>query len=171
MKNFSSFVILLILAFLGAVNKTFANTTPWDFTVDNIHYKITDSGEVSVTYNYYHPSNGYDDSYYSCDYSGDITIPQTVTYNGNNYTVTAIDEYAFYSDEKESLVTSVTIPKTVTKINNCAFCGCSKITNLILPDGLISIGNSTFSGCTGLTSLDLPNSVSEIGSSAFYRCI
>ena len=54
-------------------------------------------------------------------YTGVVSIPETVTYNGLNYDVTKIGSNAFYfcSD-----LTSVTIPNSVTNIGNSAFIGC-----------------------------------------------
>lgn len=46
-------------------------------------------------------------------YSGNIVIPETVTYSGVTYTVTSIGGGAFY---KCTGLTSVTIPNSVTTI-------------------------------------------------------
>ena len=51
-------------------------------------------------------------------YSGDITIPETVEYNGVTY--------------------------NVTSIGNVAFEGCTSLTSIALPDGLTSIGERAF---------------------------
>ena len=50
-------------------------------------------------------------------YSGDVTIPGTVTHNKIDYIVTSIAENAF----KNSNVASVTILNNVTSIGNYAF--------------------------------------------------
>ena len=54
-------------------------------------------------------------------YSGDVVIPETVTYNGNEYTVTRISDKVFNGC---SSLTSVTIPATVKKIGEAAFENC-----------------------------------------------
>ena len=54
-------------------------------------------------------------------YSGDITIPEAVYYNGKTYGVTSIGVLAF---EDCSGLTSVTIPNSVTSIGRWAFYGC-----------------------------------------------
>ena len=56
-------------------------------------------------------------SEYSNEYTGDVTIPATVTYNGKTYSVTSIDGLAFYEC---SSLTSVTIPNSVTSIGICS---------------------------------------------------
>ena len=79
--------------------------------------------------------------------------------------VTIIDEGAF-SDCTG--LTSVTIPKSVTIIGDSAFSYCTGLTSINLENN--SIGNSMFSGCTGLTSITIPESITNIGSCAFFGC-
>ena len=81
--------------------------------------------------------------------------------------VTEIDESAF---EGCSGLTSLTIPSSVTSIGRSAFEGCSGLTSLTIPSSVTSIGKSAFDGCSGLTSLTLPSSVTRISESAFEGC-
>ena len=69
-----------------------------------------------------------------------------------------------------SVLTSVTIPSSVTVIGWNAFEGCSGLTSLTIPSSVTSIGRSAFSGCSGLTSLVIPSSVTSIGESVFEDC-
>ena len=77
-------------------------------------------------------------------YSGSITIPATVTYDGVSYSVTSIGDMAFYY--------------------------CSSLTAITLPEGVTSIGYNAFGYCWSLTAITLPESVTSIGSQAFYDC-
>jgi hypothetical protein len=52
-------------------------------------------------------------------------------------------------------LTSVTIPNSVTEINQ-AFSRCTGLTSITIPNNVTAIGSSTFSGCTGLTSITIP---------------
>ena len=61
------------------------------------------------------------------DYSGDIVIPATVTYNNITYKVTSLQEFCFE--------------------------GCSSLTSITLPSGITSLGDDCFSGCYSLTSV------------------
>lgn len=124
----------------------------------------------------------------------DPVIPETITYKGNTYTITAIGSIAFTGCSK--LIGSLTIPNTVRTIglyafNNCsnlsgtltlpksvitiesyAFHGCSGFTgSLIIPDSVNSIGDYAFAGCSGFTgTLTIPDSVITIGEGAFSSC-
>ena len=100
-------------------------------------------------------------------YSGDIVIPESVTYEEVTYSVTSIGDYAFYNC---SGLTSVTIPNSVTTIGVFAFYNCSGLTSVTIPNSVISISKGAFSGCSGLTSVTIPNSVTSICDDAFYGC-
>ena len=80
--------------------------------------------------------------------------------------VTNIQDHAF---SYCSGLTSVTIPDSVTSIGYRAFEGCSSLTSVTIPDSVTSIGSDAFSWCSGLTSVTIPNSVTNIGYS-FVDC-
>jgi len=73
-----------------------------------------------------------------------------VTYEGVEYAVTAIGDYAFSGCDG---LTSITIPEGVTAIGNYAFDGCSGLTSITIPEGVKAIGDCAFSDCDGLTSI------------------
>ena len=100
-------------------------------------------------------------------YTGSVVIPEKVTYESVEYSVTSIGNSAF---QYCSGLTSITIPNSVTSIGNSAFSGCSGLTSITIPNSVTSIGDFAFSGCKGLTSVAIPNSVTSIGYEAFYRC-
>ena len=101
------------------------------------------------------------------EYSGDVVIPDTVEYNGVQYSVTSIGSIAF----SECIgLTSVTIGNSVTNIGDCTFQGCSGLTSVTIGNSVTTIGEHAFYICTGLTSITIPNSVISIGQSAFENC-
>ena len=75
-------------------------------------------------------------------YSGDIVIPESITYNASKYPVTSIGSDAFSGC---SGLTSVTIPKSVTRIGEYAFSGCSNLENIYCyAEKFSSIGSDIF---------------------------
>ena len=100
------------------------------------------------------------------DASGNITIPATIVYNGQTYTVTSIGNRAFANCH----ITSVTIPDSVTSIGNYAFSHCTDLTSVTIPDSVTSIGGYAFGGCSSLTKVTIPDSVTVIDSGTFIEC-
>lgn len=94
--------------------------------------------------------------------AADVTIPSR--YQGKP--VTMIDHAAFFN----SVVTSVTIPDSVTSIGDNAFGFCSQLTNISIPNSVTDIGFSAFAHCTSLKSITLPSSLSSISEALFSGC-
>lgn len=67
-------------------------------------------------------------------------------------------------------ITSITLPESLTAIGDDAFSGCTGLANIAIPESVRSIGNGTFTGCTSLSSITMPNDISSIGSYSFYNC-
>ena len=102
--------------------------------------------------------------------SGSLSIPSTVTYNNNTYTVTAIANQAFYNCR--GFTGTLTLPNTLITIGNYAFGSCINFTgSLTIPNSVTTIGNNAFSSCSSFTgSLTIGSSVSSIGNTAFNNC-
>ena len=111
-----------------------------EFTVDDIWYYYTneDDDEVGVMYSK------------SGEYSGDVVIPSTVTYNGKQYTVTSIGSKAFSGCTR---LKKVTIPNSVTNIGDNAFSECRGLKAVTIGNSVTAIGGWAFSYCTGLTTV------------------
>jgi len=161
MKRNSLFNLLTMLISLISVN-AYAH----DIEVQNggkiIYYKfINNNTELAVTY------RGTTSFEYNKEYSGDIVIPKSVTYQNTTYSVTSIWNSAF-SDC--SGLTSISIPNSVTSIGESAFDSCSGLTSISIPNSVTSIGEGAFNSCSGLTSITIPNSVTSIGRILFTGC-
>lgn len=100
-------------------------------------------------------------------YSGEIIIPESIHYDGNDYIVTSIKSNTFSNNWD---VTSVNIPRTVKNIESSGFYVCLKMTQLQIADGLETIGDNAFYNCNGLSIVTLPNTVKTIGQNAFASC-
>ena len=120
--------------------------TAHDFEVGGIFYNITSGTEKTVEVTY----KGDSYSAYSNEYTGDVTVPSTIAYNGETYSVTSIGYMAFYNC---FYLVSIEIPGSVTSIGNSAFSYCFGLTSIEIPGSVTSIGNSAFDGCSGLTSI------------------
>ena len=100
--------------------------------IDGIYYSIVTKGKVAtVTSN---PNK----------YSGEVIIPDIVTYDDKECNVIAIGERAFYGS---SDLTSITIPNSVTSIGEKSFTDCSGLTSITFPNSVTSIGYATFGYC------------------------
>ena len=151
-----------------------------DFTVDYLGYNVISFENMTCEVDNY-----------STSYSAPINaeIPSTVEYNGKTFTVVKIGQYAF----SFSHIISVTIPNSVTSIEDNAFWDCSTLKYITIPNSVTSIGDQAFSECSSLTSatlsnglqsivdrvfnecsslesITIPNSVTSIGYRAFYEC-
>ena len=165
-------LLLLVTMFLPMV----ANADAVE--IDGIYYNlISKTKEATVTTS---PNK----------YSGNVVIPESVFYEGENYSVTSIGGDAFNNcyylrnvtipNSVTSIIgnafinctglTSINIPHSVTTIGGYAFKDCTNLVSVTIPNSVTSINDGTFIRCTSLTSINIPNSVTSIGASAFYFC-
>ena len=137
---------------------SFTTAHAYDAYIDGIYYNLNGKDRTAeVTYK----------TYANPSYSGSVSIPENITYDGVIYTVTSIGVDAFFGC---SGLTSVTIGNSVTSIGGYTFYGCKGLTSVTIPNSVTSIGGYTFYGCNGLTSVTIPNSVTSIGEYAFFSC-
>lgn len=156
---------LLVLASLicAAAPHVFA----YDFSAQNaegktIYYNKTSETSVAVTYKE-------DPTKYGSNtfYSGMIIIPDEVTTDGATFTVTAIEEKAFF---RNTSLLSVEIPASVSAIGNLAFAHCSALTSVTLPEALTTLGSDLFVSCVKITSMTLPANLTYIPDGLFSNC-
>lgn len=134
MKTVLLKVSLMLMVF--AFGTTMLNAQ--DFTYGDLEYSINyDDVTVTVT--------GHVDGY---EASGTLNIPTVAYYNGNGYTVTIIDSYAFAYCR--GLTGTLVIPYTIEEIGDDAFdyCGFTGVVNI--PASVEDIGYTPFYGCDGI---------------------
>lgn len=167
-------ILLAAALLIGLVPTLLLPAAAADYTSGDFTYKLNDDGSAIIT-----------------RYSGSaaaLTIPSSL----DGHTVKQIGTYAF---GKNTTLTSVSIPETVTELEYSAFKDCTSLTAVTIPSGLTksgSLGSGAFSGCsalttvqfgsgltsipgalfegTGLKTVTLPESVTSIGSWAFANC-
>ena len=178
MKNFKLKAMLLLAVLLCSGISALADTAIWQ---DGIEYWLLD-----------------DLTAYVSGAKTDIktaNIPEKITYEKKDYTVTSIRNYAF----SYSSLASVVIPSSVTRIEDYAFEGCSSLAyrlnsdytayvydagNLILTANIpekityenkdytvTSIGNCAFYSCSSLHSITIGSGVQSIDETAFALTI
>ena len=158
--------IYALLALLLMASRLFA----YDFdaicsTGQTLYYNINDDGiSVTVTYPCYGGQNNYYSGYEMPQ--GDLTIPDSVEYQGITYAVTKIGAHAFYGCYS---LGAATLPNTLVEIGSYAFHGTN--TNgyghhLVIPDSVIIVGSEAFSWVS-VHELTIGESVQNIGYHAF----
>lgn len=103
--------------------------TPTDdeMVVDGIKYEITSHNTVSVTY----PNAEQPSSSNPSPYSGEVTIPATVTIKGKAYNVTAIGDYAFHFAN----ITVLNLPEGITKLGYKSIYQ-TQLTEIVVPNSV-----------------------------------
>ena len=89
----------------------------------SVFFSISASADVVEVDGVYYDISGTTATVTSGDnkYSGDIVIPESITYNNSKYSVTSIGKSAFSFCTG---LTSITIPNSVTSIDESAFDFC-----------------------------------------------
>ena len=99
--------------------------------------------------------------------NSNLTIPSTVEYKGESYTVVAIGEEAF---SKNTKIRTIKLPNTVLYIGEEAFCYCTKVNQIEFSSGLKEIGEKAFAFCIKLNEVELPQGLLKIEEQAFQTC-
>lgn len=164
MKKLFTFLAPAALCLLPAAASAANNQT-----IDDIEYQFNASTE---TYTVAGPAS---------DPTSDVALLAMI----DGYPVTSIAENAFVT----SLITSLSMPWTITEIGEGAFKSCSYLEHVtlspsiteipnycftvtplkecVVPEGVTTIGLSAFEGCSSLTSLILPSTLTTVNACCF----
>lgn len=78
---------------------------------------------------------------------GDIAVPETITVEGVDYTVTELSEKAF--DEAD--ITSLALPSSIKKLGYWSISFCTELKKVNVPASVEEIAEGTFGFCVGIT--------------------
>ena len=157
------------------VNPT-PSTERFDFsavceTGQTLYYIITDEEQKTVKVTFPHePENPWESNFWE-GYEkpqGSMTLPSTVNYEGETYTVTAIDDCAFF--ECDGLTGTLVIPGSITDVGDHSFYACTGLQAVELQEGVTTIWHRAFQSCSGIASITLPNTITTIFHEAFSDC-
>ncbi|MBQ6771871.1 MAG: leucine-rich repeat domain-containing protein [Bacteroidales bacterium] len=127
-KRLKRAALLVLLLYAAGMTKSLAQS----ITVGDLNYSINADGETVTLMGHVDGQSA----------TGGLTIPATVNHGGHTYTVTAIQESAFY--------------------------GCGGLTGtLAIPNSVTYIGSQAFYYCEGLNPISFGNAVNYIGDNAF----
>lgn len=147
MKKTLLFALCLMLT-------TFAKAYFYDFEVDGIYYY------VPYPYNHAEVTSG------EVSYSGTVTIPPAVTYDGKTYPVTAVDGF-----EGCIGLEKVILGENVTIIKGRAFKNCTSLSSVNWNDNIVELGGECFWGCTSLTDVVISSNLRTAGVDIFRNCV
>lgn len=164
------------------------------FVMNGISYRVTSMGEnvnnVCVTYMPIEgASNRTNLKEANKAYTGDIVVPDAVTYQDISFKVTAVNDSAFF---EAAGITSLSLPDAINAIgkNVCYDCtgmtaikfpsnlkslgdyalAYTKIQEAVLPEGFETVGVRAFMSCSALKSVSLPSTLKAISDYGFYGC-
>lgn len=169
MRRFMSLKLLVAFLMMLCCGTAMAS----DFvTVDGFKFLVdTDKEEATLLPN---------------DYSGEVVVPEKVTFEGKDYPVTTLGSSCFggsvkkvdipktvkmLSDYcfKEADIKSIQIPSSVTALGEGCF-SCSQIETIDIPSSVVKLGKHCFNYCTRLRIVNLPNSLDNIPEYCFSHC-
>lgn len=135
---------------------------------------IRETGDHSYQDGFCRHCGTLDENYYTegilYEVSGDGTYAEVIAYSGAAKRIVIADSFGgvpvttIYTEAfKNSDITSVVIPDSVTSIGDYAFAYCDSLTSVVIPDSVTSIGDWAFHDCDSLTSVVIPDFVTSIG--------
>ena len=143
MKHFIITLFIIIASFTQYV---------YGVEIDGINYKF--SGDEATVISW--PLDG------GKTYSGNVVIPEFVTYEGREYCVKIIGSGAF---DGCNIITSVIIPNSVTTIEYVAFRNCSNLSDINIGTNVTRVSLNAFSGTAWYD--NLPDGMVYVGKVAY----
>ena len=169
---------------------TYESVNGWNMFAEIVEGELKETKVGDL--NYLYVLGGNTATVIAGDYKGltDLTIPSTISVDGNAYSVVAIDEMVFFQCQKlktvilnEGLKTIGNnafqecweaefndLPSTIISVGDYSFNNCEYFKKVTIPNGCISVGRAAFSGCGSMKRLTLSSTLENIGDNAFAYC-
>lgn len=147
MKKFLLYALLAATCSLTAKAATIPTTIDYDYGV-TIQYQLNSEDLTAVV-----TGSVFDRT--AEGFTGEVIVPAKIAYSSVNYTVKAIGLEAWFNN---TIITSITIPNTVTEIRDRAFKSCTNLKTVNIGSGLETLGSEVFSNSgyyTGLKAINV----------------
>ena len=147
--------------FVNIVEDCCGDVFPYTYQGNTLYYIIDSVGNAIVVppLSYYDTLNDATWTGYT-EPSGAVVVPDSVPFGGTMHAVTEVGHEAFYHCE---LITSITLPASVTVFGEYAFSKCGSLQHVVLPEGLTFLGDFAFADCHNLQSINLPSTLRYLG--------
>ena len=138
--------------------------------VDSTYYRLNGRNATTVEPDYI---AGHSITYrrlwdiFERDYPLHVVIPSELTYEGETYQVVGIEKKSF---KWCYYLLSVTLPNTITFIDQGAFMECVNLRRIDIPESVTSIGTGVFDGCVKLSYIEIPEGITAIKDHTFNCC-
>ncbi len=127
-------------------------------------FEAAEKEEIAIDGVKYSVANGIAEiAVQSTSLSGDVEIPKTISFNGSKYKVKYVVEEAF----AKTKITSITLPNSITSLEDFCFNECALLESVELPNSIKSLGSYCFYECDSLKYIELPNSITSLGKNCF----
>lgn len=140
--------------------------------IENIAFPLEEGSQITLANTIYEVVSDDEDAPAVClleDQSNmkKISIPATIQWNGIEYQVVEIGDYAFEGNKN---LTSVVIGKNIEIIGEAAFMNCKNLKKVSLGTGLNTIEKKAFYNCKKLSKLNIySRGIRKIGKKAFSK--
>ena len=142
---------------------------------NHMYFGIKNDSEVRMgNWSYFYDGSEYEyEKYAEYEYKGHLVIPEKITLEGKEYTVTELYDMSHadigYYDVANTTLLSVVVPNTIKKITFRCFEACTALKSVKFEKGspIQELVGCCFKGCSSLEEVILPDNLSFIGTESW----
>lgn len=135
----------------------------WLRTISCVSLLATSSATAATFGNFTYTDDGSTVTITDCTATGAVAIPSMI----GGKPVTTIGQFAF---QRNSGITAITIPDSVTRIETHAFMDCDGLVSMEFPSSVTFLGTDALKDCGNLSSVNLPVGLTSIADGLFHNC-